>query len=226
MSKVSAMPKPETAKATESNPFGNLAERITHKRQAFELAKNAIEAAKAIEIDATAKASALEAATGNVTSILAKAMIAGLFLKDEASAMLGDAYGYKPKSDGTPGKTPEGTGNSIRKRVVLLAEAARIVAGEIKEADYPKWMTGKSAESIAPYVNQWLADEMSASTAYAKLSEREKAVSVDLPFNEKRLLELVEALTNPEKRERIAGNPALVAAYDAIAAAWQGEISF
>lgn len=219
--KVAAMPAPEVTKTTD--PFAGLTERLTQKRQAFDMAQTAIADAISLEAMGEAAIGKVEAAQGNVTNILAKGMIAGFFVKDEVSAILGDAYGFNPKEDGTPGKTPSGSGGSIRKRVVLLDEATRITNGEVKEDAFPRWAKGKSALEIAPFVNEWLAGERSPSDTYKKLTTKKKAPTVDLPYNEKRLLEIAEALMNPETRERIAGNPALVAAYDAIAAAWASD---
>ena len=227
MSKVQAMPKPEiAAKAETSNPFGNLSERLTQKRQVVEMAKARLSDAIALEGDASAIGGKLSEAQGEAINVIAKGMIAGLIDKAQATALYGDAYGYAPKADGSPGKTPNKTGNTLRKRSVLLSEAFAIVSGEIAEADYPKWMNGKTVALVAPIVTQWAEGNLSPWQAYKDCTEREKATPVDLPFNEKRWLEIAEALNNPESRQRIAGNPALVAAYDAIAAAWQGEIAF
>lgn len=226
MSKVAAMPKPETVEAQKVDPFAGLSERLTQKRQVMDMAKARLADAVAMEGDASLVGAKLSETQGEAINVIAKGMIAGLIDKAQATALYGDAYGYAPKSDGTPGKTPNKTGNTLRKRSVLLAEATAIANGEVKETDFPRWAQGKTVEEIAPIVSQWMEGNLSPWQAYKDCTEREKAPAVDLPFNEKRLLEIVEALNNPESRERINGNPALVTAYTAIAGAWTGEIAF
>ena len=226
MSKVSAMPKPEVAKAQETNPFGNLSERLTQKRQVVEMAKSRLTDAIALEQGAMVANNVLSECQGEAINVIAKGMIAGLLDKAQATALYGDAYGYAPKADGTPGKTPNKTGNTMRKRSVLLSEAYAIASGEVADGDLPRWAQGKSPEDIAPIVSQWMEGNLSPWQAYKDCTEKERDPAPETPFNEKRLLEIVEALNNPEKRERIMNNPALSAAYTAIAEAWAVDIQF
>ena len=72
-------------------------------------------------------------------SVAAKRLIQGqtdgLFDKNEVNAILGDIFGYKPKADGTPGKTPDGYGEAIRKRIVRLVSAIDHVE-TVSKSDY------------------------------------------------------------------------------------------
>ena len=52
---------------------------------------------------------------------------------------------------------------------------------------------------------------------------------MELPYDEKKLLKILEAISNTDSLTRIMNNPALVAAYDAIASKWvepAGDIEF
>ena len=216
--KVTALPKPAIG---EADIFANLSERLTQKRQAVEVAKDALETAINAEGDAAIAADVVSQWQGRAIDVIAKGMIAGLLTKDEASSLYGDAYGYKAKADGTPGKTPDGAGNTLRKRSVLLAEAYAITEGTIKEDSLPRWAQGKSiSHEIAPIVTQWLEGNESPWSAYKALTEREKPEPVELPYDEKKLLKILEAISSEESLARIMNNPALIAAYDAIAAKW------
>lgn len=200
--------------------FAALAESLQNKRAAYETAKARVTEAREAESAAVPSRKAVEETCNAAIAALFAGMESGALSKDEASAILGDTFGYNPKADGTPGKTPAGTGNSIRKRAVLLSEAAAIVKGDISPDKLPKWSEGKSVEYIAPYLNEMKAGSMTPTSAYEKLAKREVAKSPDLPFNEKRLLDILAALHNDADVLKIAENPALVAAYDAIAARW------
>jgi hypothetical protein len=206
----------------------SIALRITQKRAAFEVAKeslaNAVELER--ELDAEAKAladdqnaieTAKQAAQGKAVDTIAKGMIEGFFTKDEATALYGDAYGYKPKKDGTPGKTPAGTGETLRKRSVLLAEAANIAAGAVGEL--PKWAEGKDVEDIAETVIAWDAGELSCWQAYKDLSAKEKRAPTPLHFDEKKLLSIISALRDDVTRQSIKDS-SLAAVYDELVATW------
>lgn len=198
----------------------NLSARMTQKRQVIETAKATLQEAIALEGSAIYAENAVSEAQGKAINILAQGVIAGLVNKPQVSAMLGDAYGYKAKADGTPGKTPEGAGGSIRKRVVTLSEAFAYVNGDISEADKPRWLADKTPETIAPIVTQWLEGNLSPWQAYKDATAKEAAPSVALHFDHKKLLKIAEALGDNLTIEAIRANPALVAVYTAICEAF------
>jgi hypothetical protein len=205
--------------------MATLSARMTQKAQVREQAKASLADAIALESDATAAIGAKEAAQGNAINVLAQGVIQELVSKDEVSAILGDAYGYKAKSDGTPGKTPDGSGSTLRKRVVLLSEAFGIVNGTIAEADKPKWAADKSIETLAPIVSQWLEGTLSPWQAYKDASEKEASATVELPYNEKQLLKIAKALGDDVSLARIRETPALMAVYTAMFEAFTRDIA-
>lgn len=218
-----AMGVVETATEQPAKAFdlgASLSARMTQKRQVVETAKATLAEAIALEGNANTANGAVAETQAKAINILAQGVIAGLIDKPQVSAMLGDAYGYKAKADGTPGKAPDGAGGSLRKRVVTLSEAFAYVNGDIAEDAKPRWLEGKSAEAIAPIVTQWLEGNESPWGAYKSLTEREKGTAVALQFDHAKLLKLAEAINDAPTMEAIRGNPALVAVYTAICEAF------
>jgi len=222
---ATAMVESATAKVeTPVSLSAILNDSVARKRAAFATAKETLQEAIALEGNEQAASNAVSETQAKAINILARGVILKDFSKDEVSAILGDAYGYKPKSDGTPGKTPEGNGAVIRKRVVTLSEAFGIANGMIAESDFPKWAQGKSVEAIAPIVTQWEAGNLSPWQAYKDCMEKEKPVAVAIHANEKRLLEIAKALHDDTTLRNILDNPALVAVYTAICEGFTREL--
>lgn len=216
------MVESETPKALDLG--ATLSARMTQKRQVTEQAKALLSEAIALEGNASAASNAVSETQGKAINILAQGVIAGLLDKPQVSAMLGDTYGYKTKADGTPGKTPDGAGSTLRKRVVTLAEAYDYVNGNIAEADKPRWMADKTPEMLAPIVTQWLEGNLSPWQAYKDATERDSKPSVALPFDHAKLLKLCEALGDDTTLAAIRANPALVEVYTAIATAFNRDL--
>lgn len=142
----------------------------------------------------------------------------GLIAADELSGVLGDVFGYKPKKDGTPGKTPDGQGEHIRKRVVRLTKAAEFVAGQ----DADRFFDGLDADSadddgntIAGTVQRVRDGGMSIWTAYDVLSriKRENVSRRDAAFDAKRIMAIADSLAGPEAGDIVRNDPKLIAAY-------------
>lgn len=84
-------------------------------REAFELYRSGDKKPDLIEkADGIASSAALR---------LYRSLVDGTVSRDEVSGLLGEVYGFTPKGDGTPGKTPAREGADIRKRI-FRAEAA------------------------------------------------------------------------------------------------------
>ena len=130
---------------------------------------------------------------------------------EEVSAILGDVFGYKPKTDGTPGKTPAGNGEAIRKRVVRAVAADNYVSGN----DVDKFFDGLPADEIGAVLNAVSAGDMSIWTAYEKFAEikREHAVKNEMAFDAKKIAAITDRLSASDAVAIMQGNPALIAAY-------------
>jgi hypothetical protein len=154
-----------------------------------------------------------EAATG-----LYQARTEGLADANEVSGLLGDVFGYKPKTDGKPGKTPAGQGEAIRKRVVRATAAYDHLNG----GDGGRFFEGLTAESansdgltLADVVHNVGTGEMSIWTAYEKFAEikREQTVKTDIAFDAKRIAGIVGSLSEEGAAASVRAMPELILAY-------------
>jgi hypothetical protein len=183
---------------------------------------NGVEAIRAATLASGDAAQAVEETANAPIAMAAQAIAAGLIGKDEVSEMLCKAFGAKPTKEGKPGKTPEGYGLTVRKRVVTISDAIRIANGEVTEVDFPKWAQGKDVSFIAETVESLLSGDKASGTVYRDLTEKERAPQPPLAFNPEKLAKLAEELAKPESVERVKQSPALMAAYEAIALAIAG----
>lgn len=137
--------------------------------------------------------------------------VSGYFSPAEVSAALGDIFGYKPKADGTPGKTPAGEGEAIRKRIVRAVSAYHYVTG----TDGGKFFAGLPVEEIAPVCEAIGNGSLSLFTAYERFADirKEHTAKADQAFSVKHVEGLCESLAKPEALAIIRGNPELQKAY-------------
>lgn len=147
---------------------------------------------------------------------------------DELTAMLGDTFGYKPKQDGTPGKTPMGAGDAIRKRVVRSLQGWDYING----GDGGRFFDGLPVEDVDDIIRSigrvkkvqegdktfTVPDGPSVWTAYKLLGDvkSQSAVRVEFAFDPKKIAGLVEKLSESGAREKFLTNPSLVKAYGAL----------
>ncbi len=148
--------------------------------------------------------------------------MAGAFNGEEVSALLGDRFGFVPKKDGTPGKTPFGEGQAIRKRVVRMVSAAEYVADETLGG---RFFEGIPQEDVADVLNGLNNGTVSIWTAYDQLTELRKANNerADMAFDPKKIATITASLSTGAAADRLANSAALRAAYaglqDALAVA-------
>jgi hypothetical protein len=148
------------------------------------------------------------------------ALINGALTRDELTEILGKAYGFKVTAkNNKPSKTPEGTGNSHRKRIILLAEAGKIAASleaglPIVEQDKPKALQGIDNEAIAEIARRCLEQEsLSPSMAYKALGELKPRETKPVWQNTNKLGEIIAALSNPDSLKVILENEGLREAF-------------
>lgn len=149
------------------------------------------------------------------TAPLYQARAEGLITQDELTATLGDIFGYKAKSDGTPSKTPKPHGEYIRKRIVRGVAAKEFV----ETGDGGRFFVGIPKEAVAPLVERLDAADLSVWQAYDRLTEikREAALGrVEPALNAKIMAGIVERLGKPDAPAMIADNPALLPIYAAL----------
>jgi hypothetical protein len=154
------------------------------------------------------------------------ARVNGVVTGDELTGLLGDTFGYKPKQDGTPGKTPAGVGEAIRKRIVRAVQGHDFVNG----ADGGRFFETMDPDEVAPVISsigrtkknekgETVSDGISVWDAYKKLGDIKSQSTVRLPFafDAKKILGLTEALSEAGARGKLLSNPSLLKAYAGLA---------
>lgn len=214
-------PALETVEAIEK-PAGNLFtkqavernERIARKAVLLTGAKQHLAEACDFYTDASKSDAVANQAASNGAETLLFAQCEGLLSKEEVNAALGDIFGYKPKSDGKPGKTPAGKGEDIRKRIVRLFNGYEHAFGR----DGGTYFEGLPSDEVFSVVTNAMSGEVSVWTAYEQLAEIKKnhQEKVESAFNPKTIAALVEALAKEGAQEKIKANPALIANYGAL----------
>jgi hypothetical protein len=160
------------------------------------------------------KADEAREVAGKAALTLYQARTSGLLSGEEVSSTLGDTFGYKPKSDGTAGKTPQGQGEAIRKRVVRMAQAHDFVTN----GDGGRFFEGLPEEEISDVINQVENGDITVFWAYDRFAEikREHLTRTEMAFDPKRIGNLVEKLSEEGAADIIRNNPLLIAAYGAL----------
>lgn len=137
----------------------------------------------------------------------------GAVTADELSGALGDVFGYKAKSDGSPGKTPDGQGEAIRKRVVRAVQAFEYGQGE----EASRFFDGLPRDDINGLLNGLEHGTRSIFTLYEDLADlRKKANEGQKPasaFDPKAIAKLIDALSEEGAAQHFVDSPALVRVY-------------
>lgn len=138
----------------------------------------------------------------------------GSMSQEERSELLGDIFGRKTKKDGSPSKTPDGQGETLRKRINRMINAAEFAddqrGGGSYFDDFP------DAADVAEIVSDMEVGNISIYTAYDNLTALKKAVrpaATPLQFDPARVLKLTEVLATAEAVETIADSTPLQMAY-------------
>lgn len=148
--------------------------------------------------------------------LLYQARTSGTLSNEEVNASLGDVFGYKAKRDGTPGKTPDGQGEAIRKRIVRASQAHDYVTGK----DATAFFDGLPEDDVRSVVDGLLEGNIPFWQAYEMFADirKEHLVRVEPAFDPKRIAALADALSNDiaTSADMFVTNPALLAAYTAL----------
>lgn len=184
---------------------------IQTAKQRLAQAKDTLRDAKALEAEANQIA-------GDVADQLYQARREDVLPDAELSAVLGDIFGYKVRpSDGTPSKTPEGTGETIRKRVRFIVAAREAVTGENVSRAF-QTLDADQMEAIEREVAAADAGTISIYTAFDNINEIRKTarVTVERAFDPKHIAGLVDALSQEGAADKVRHSEALIAAYTAL----------
>jgi hypothetical protein len=175
-----------------------------------------------------AEAAETEQLAGTCATRLYFARRNGTITGDELTGLLGDVFGYNPKADGTPGKTPSGTGGAIRKRIVRALQGWDFVNG----GDGGRFFETMSTDDVAPVINSIgrtktvmegdkevvVPDGPSVWIAYKMLGDLKSrsTVRIEFAFDPKKIAGLTEKLSEAGARDVLLNNPSLVKAYGAL----------
>lgn len=140
--------------------------------------------------------------------------VAGRCTPDEASAALGDVFGFKMKQDKTASKTPLGEGEAIRKRIVRAVAAYEYVMSPTTEG----FFAGLDPADLQPTVEAIAKGKYSIWTAYEDFAKLKNAhaVRLEAAFDHTRVTAMVARLASAEALLKIFEDPALRTAYTAL----------
>ena len=214
---VAATAKVEPAKGNMFADYSRtVAKDIAAKADLLSLSKQRLAHAADLFADGKAKNGEAAEVANNGALPLYQGRIAGLFSNAEVSAALGDIFGYKPKSNGEPGKTPAGEGEALRKRIVRAVAAFEYSTGQ---DDGGKFFAGLPADEIEQVCRELDGGYISLFTAYERFADirKDHTARTEAAFNPKHIEGLCDSLAKPEAVSIIKGNPDLLSAYAALA---------
>lgn len=138
----------------------------------------------------------------------------GLLSPDEISGVLIDVFGAKPRKDGKPGKTPNGEGEAVRKRIVRAANAFEYVTN----GDGGAFFVGLPENEVSDAVDALNSGSISIWRAYDRFAEIKKdhTERAELAFDPKRIGTIAHKLGQPGSADMLRKSPTLVAAYTAL----------
>lgn len=144
--------------------------------------------------------------------LLTTARIADEMSQDQINGVLLDIFGAKPKKDGTPGTTPMGQGEALRKRIQRLVAARDYVSGATKDGFFANCPEQNVREVLDQTMNGtrpfWQAYE-----DLAKIKNETRTPPPPLAFNVKKILEMSKDLGTEGAVKMFLENEALVQAY-------------
>jgi predicted GNAT family acetyltransferase len=206
------------------NASEEMSKAVAHKVTLFQSIRQHLALAKDLYDKGSEQAGEAEGIAAKAATELYQVRTSGGASNEEISALLGDIFGYKPKKDQTPGKTPAGAGETLRKRLVKAAQAhdycndpegsgVKAFAG----ID-PKNDTDDDGNSLQSVCDALSAGTTTVWTAYPVFSAivRAHRVKTDRAFDPKHILMLVESLSETGAADIVRNSQALITAYAAL----------
>lgn len=174
------------------------AERLAAKVRHLSEARGFLTDARALHLEGEDFASDAQTSANKGAMILYQDRLSGVLTADEVSGILGDVFGYKPKNDGTPGKTPAGLGEPVRKRIVRAVSAAEYATSG-DDVPAPTFFKGLDKGDVAQIVNELDNGNIGLWDFYRKSADLKSAASqrVNPAFDPRRILAMAEALSEP-----------------------------
>jgi hypothetical protein len=206
---------------SRTNVFNQTAMDISHqaaaKMQHMGEARQKLAEAKDLSSKGEDFAVEAQETAASAIALLYQARVNGEVSAEEVSSALGDTFGYKPKKDGSPGKTPAGLGEPIRKRIVRLSQAAQFATSEDgSPEDVSTFFKGMDKGDVAQVLNEVENKNLSPWRAYERFAEMKREASekrVNPAFDAKRVASMAAALTEAGAVDNLISDPGLWAAY-------------
>jgi hypothetical protein len=190
------------------------AQNALRKVQALQIAKQHLAEASDLYNEGSDKSQEATGVASKAALTLYQGRADGVLSDDEINAALCDVFGRKPKQDGTPGRTPAGQGEGIRKRVVRAVKAWEYVT----DGDGGSFFNDLPTQEVQDVLDN--IEEVGLFGAYERFAKvrKDHMTRVEPAYDPKRIAGLADALSNDiaMSAEMFATNPALLAAYTAL----------
>jgi len=134
--------------------------------------------------------------------LLVRGRVTGILSSDELTEIIGSQFGFKTKKDGTPSRTPEGAGNTVRQRIVRLVNAYDFADGGTAEDAFFSPIAADAAEDVKDVISQFEKGPEDGGitiwAAYQNLADikRDNVQRVPLVFDAKKIAGIAEAISN------------------------------
>lgn len=181
---------------------------ITDAKQALARAKDTIADAKALAAEA-------DRINGETATKLYQARRDDILPDAELSAVLGDIYGYKiVPSTGKPSKTPDGAGETIRKKVRYAVAAYEAFTGGPVTKSFAEYPADK-IEDAKVILASLDAGKIGVYTAAEQIADlrKEARTTVEKAFDPKHIRDLVDILGREGAADKVRASADLIDAY-------------
>lgn len=187
---------------------------VSETRQRLSEAKDAYDAGGTHEAEGQI---ALDKAARNLVT----GRVTGVLSADEVTEIIGGIFGFKQKKDGSPSKTPEGAGNTVRQRIVRMTNAYGFAEDGTSEDAFFAPVSEDAKEAVDNVVKLFEKGPddggITIWTAYTNLADikRDNVTRVDFYLDPKRIAGLAEKLSNniETAAKSLASDKALRSAY-------------
>lgn len=202
-------------KASRGNIFEQrqqeISKAVADKVQQLSEARQRLAEASDLYGEGSAKEKEAKEAAAKAAILLYRARTAGTITPDELSGILGDQFGFKPKQNGEPSKTPLGQGEAIRKRIVRAVQAHEYVNG----GDGGRFFSGLPEDECEDILHRMTDGSLGFWAAYEAFAElkRDNQTKVSPAFDPKRIAAIAEALAEEGAARHFVNNKALEDAY-------------
>lgn len=231
---TTAKPAPTAPKADETAKAGTITGALSGRREMLQKDGEAkAQTVSAVKQRLAEAADAFKSGDDRATEATQIADKAGVILyqglvtdwtMDEVNSIIGDAFGFQKKGDakrrvnsGDPeaSKTPYGKGNTLRQRVVRMAQAVEHLDGEPGKGQFFASLPKDADKDVKAVVEQVNSGELSLFSAYDKFAaiKSNYREPVAIAFDPKKIAQINEQLGNAKAVSIIGDSDELLDEY-------------